>query len=121
MRSNLLLCHGEPRAPRRSVGTTEATAIWLVSPLSPGSALDHESILTIGGHEFTYAVVDYLNGSLDPDSYQSRSLARRPLSGERVFRIRWPLEKSLPLKMTLSRTHWIKRAALPFRPPWRSS
>ena len=60
---------GRPDAPSSSVGTVQGTAIWLVSPLNPGKGLDLQDILTISVHEFTHAVVNYINGSTDNNNY----------------------------------------------------
>jgi hypothetical protein len=59
-----------PDAPASSVGTTQGTAIWLVSPLNTGGALDTERVLTAGVHEFAHALVNYINGSLDRNNYE---------------------------------------------------
>jgi hypothetical protein len=59
-----------PDAPSSSVGTVQGTAIWLVSPLNPGGTLDTQGVLTAGVHEFTHALVNYLNGSLDKNNYE---------------------------------------------------
>jgi len=61
---------GRLDASASSVGTVQGTAVWLVSPLNPGGALDSQSVLTAGVHEFTHAAVNYLNGSLDQNNYQ---------------------------------------------------
>ena len=58
-----------PDAPLTSIGTVKGTEIWLVSPLNPGGAHDTQSVLTVGVHEFTHAVVNYVNGSLDQNNY----------------------------------------------------
>ncbi|NIO00154.1 MAG: hypothetical protein GTO49_35355, partial [Anaerolineae bacterium] len=61
---------GRPDAPASSVGTVRGTAIWLVSPLNPGGVLDTQGVLTAGVHEFTHALVNYINGSLDENNYE---------------------------------------------------
>ncbi len=61
---------GRPDAPESSVGTVQGTAIWLISPLNPGTALDTQGVLTAGVHEFTHALVNYINGSLEKNNYE---------------------------------------------------
>lgn len=61
---------GRPDASPSSVGTTHGIDIWLVSPLNPGSVLNTQEVLTIGVHEFTHALVNYINGSLEENNYQ---------------------------------------------------
>ncbi len=61
---------GRPDASPASVGTVHGVDIWLVSPLNPGDALNTEEALTAGVHEFTHALVNYINGSLDQNNYQ---------------------------------------------------
>ena len=61
---------GRPDASPSSVGTTHGIDIWLVSPDNPGPALNTQEVLTIGVHEFTHALVNYINGSLVENNYQ---------------------------------------------------
>jgi len=61
---------GRPDASPSSVGTTHGIDIWLVSPLNPGDALNTQEALTAGVHEFTHALVNYINGSLKENNYQ---------------------------------------------------
>jgi RNA polymerase sigma-70 factor (ECF subfamily) len=61
---------GQAGASATHVGTTQGIAIWLVSPLSPGEALNTQAVLTAGVHEFTHALVMYVNGSLTENNYQ---------------------------------------------------
>jgi hypothetical protein len=59
-----------PNASPSSVGTVRGVDIWLVSPLNPGNRLNTQEVLTAGVHEFTHALVNYINGSLDKNNYQ---------------------------------------------------
>ncbi len=61
---------GRPDASPSSVGTVHGIDIWLVSPLNPGNALNTQEVLTAGVHEFTHALVNYINGSLEENNYQ---------------------------------------------------
>lgn len=61
---------GQPGASATHVGTTQGIATWLVSPLNSGGVLDTQVVLTAGVHEFTHALVNYVNGSLDENNYQ---------------------------------------------------
>jgi len=61
---------GRPDASPSSVGTTHGIDIWLVSPLNPGGVLNTQEVLTVGVHEFTHALVNYINGSLEENNYQ---------------------------------------------------
>jgi hypothetical protein len=61
---------GQPGASATHVGTAQGIATWLVSPLNPGGALDTQTVLIAGVHEFTHALVNYVNGSLDENNYQ---------------------------------------------------
>ena len=61
---------GRPDASPSSVGTTHGIDVWLVSPLNPGTALNTQEVLTVSIHEFTHALVNYINGSLEENNYQ---------------------------------------------------
>jgi hypothetical protein len=61
---------GRPAASPSSVGTVHGVDIWLVSPLNPGDVLNTQDVLTAGVHEFTHALVNHINGSLDKNNYQ---------------------------------------------------
>jgi len=61
---------GRPDASPSSVGTVHGIDIWLVSPLNPGNALNTQEVLTAGVHEFTHALVNYINGSMEENNYQ---------------------------------------------------
>jgi hypothetical protein len=61
---------GRPDASPSSIGTVRGIDIWLVSPLNPGDVLDTQEVLTAGVHEFTHALVNYINGSLDKNNYE---------------------------------------------------
>lgn len=61
---------GNPGSSPSSVGTVHGIDIWLVSPLNPGDVLNTQEVLTAGVHEFTHALVNYINGSLDKNNYQ---------------------------------------------------
>ncbi len=60
---------GEPNAPANSIGSAHGTTISLLSPLNPSGGLDTQAILTAGVHEFTHALVNEINGSLDKNNY----------------------------------------------------
>lgn len=60
---------GRPDAPATSIGTTQGTDIWLVSPLNPSGGLDTQEMLAAGVHEFVHALVHSINGSLDRNNY----------------------------------------------------
>ena len=61
---------GNPNASPSSVGTIQGTDVWMVSPLYSGGALDTQSMLTVGVHEFTHAVINHVNGSYTQNNYQ---------------------------------------------------
>ncbi len=61
---------GQAGASAMHVGTTQGIAIWLVSPLNSGGALDTQAVLIAGVHEFTHALVNYVNGSPDKNNYR---------------------------------------------------
>ena len=61
---------GQRGASAAHVGTTQGIDTWIVSPLNPGGALDTQEVLTAGVHEFTHALVNYINGSLEENNYQ---------------------------------------------------
>ncbi len=61
---------GQAGASATHVGTTQGSDIWLVSPLNTGGALDTQEVLTAGVHEFTHALVNYVNGSTEKNNYQ---------------------------------------------------
>jgi len=60
---------GRPNASPSSVGTVHGVDIWIVSPLNPGGALNTQEVLTASVHEFTHALVNYINGSLGENNY----------------------------------------------------
>jgi RNA polymerase sigma-70 factor, ECF subfamily len=61
---------GQRGASATHVGTTQGIDTWLVSPLNTGGALTTQEVLTAGVHEFTHALVNYVNGSLEENNYQ---------------------------------------------------
>jgi hypothetical protein len=61
---------GQRGASATHVGTTQGTDTWIVSPLNTGGALDTQEVLTAGVHEFTHALVNYINGSLEENNYE---------------------------------------------------
>lgn len=60
---------GQSGASAAHVGDAQGIAIQLISPLNPGGALDIQTVLTAGVREFTHALVNYVNGSLDKNNY----------------------------------------------------
>lgn len=60
---------GQSGASATHVGTIRGIDTWLVSPLYTGGALDTQEVLTAGVHEFTHALVNYINGSMDENNY----------------------------------------------------
>lgn len=61
---------GQSGASATHVGSTQGIDTWLVSPLNTGGALDTREVLTAGVHEFTHALVNYINGSMEENNYQ---------------------------------------------------
>ncbi|MFZ5858487.1 MAG: peptidase MA family metallohydrolase [Chloroflexota bacterium] len=61
---------GQRGASATHVGTTQGMDTWIVSPLNTGGALSTQEVLTAGVHEFTHALVNYINGSLEENNYQ---------------------------------------------------
>lgn len=61
---------GQRGASATHVGTTQGIDTWIVSPLNPGGTLDTQEVLTAGVHEFTHALVHYVNGSMEENNYE---------------------------------------------------
>ena len=61
---------GQRGASATHVGTTHGTDTWLVSPLNTGGALTTQEVVRVGVHEFTHALVNYINGSLEENNYE---------------------------------------------------
>lgn len=61
---------GQRGASATHVGTIQGIDMWLVSPLNTGGALDTQEVLIAGVHEFTHALVNYINGSMEENNYQ---------------------------------------------------